>query len=107
MLQLPIKDYHPHPTNNLSFTRQNTHTRQYKTQSILKIYPLRLHLHRSLRPHFVLVVIIIIRATNHRRWCGDVLLEEEVSLEEPGHANTGFVRYELGRWDGEDLCKGR
>lgn len=33
-----------------------------------------------------------------------MLLEEEVSLEEPGHANAGFVRYELGRWDGEDLC---
>lgn len=36
-----------------------------------------------------------------------MLLEEEVSLEEPGHANAGFVRYELGRWDGEDLCTER
>lgn len=32
-----------------------------------------------------------------------MLLEEEVSLEEPRHANAGFVRYKLGRWDGEDL----
>ena len=55
------------------------------------------HLHR-------LVVILVLGRSGDRSGCLEVLLEEEVSLEEPRSPDFGFVRNELGSRDIKDLC---
>ena len=41
---------------------------------------------------------------NDGRGSLEMLLEQEVSLEEPRGSDLGFVRYELGGRDVKDLC---